>query len=110
MYRYQDARFSRGKARLRAPIIKGTKKFPKTAGMLGIRKKNTMMMPCALNALLYDSDSIRSPRGVRSSMRISAAATAPIKKNSVTEIRYMMAMRLWSSVNSHDCHEWSAFR
>ena len=36
---YQLARLSRGKARSRAPIIKGTRKFPKTAGIDGIKKK-----------------------------------------------------------------------
>ena len=49
---YQLSRLMRGKARSRAPIIIGIKKFPMTAGMEGMRKKNTMMMPCMLNILL----------------------------------------------------------
>jgi len=49
---YQLARFSRGKARSRAPIMRGMRKFPSTAGIEGMRKKNTMMMPCMVNSLL----------------------------------------------------------
>ena len=52
MKMYQLSRFSLGKARSRAPIIMGTRKFPSTAGMDGIMKKNTMMMPCMLKSLL----------------------------------------------------------
>ena len=37
--RYQLSRLSLGKARSRAPIMIGRKKFPSTAGMDGIRKK-----------------------------------------------------------------------
>ena len=49
---YQLARLSRGNARSRAPIIIGTKKFPSTAGMDGIRKKKTIVTPCIVNNLL----------------------------------------------------------
>ncbi len=42
----------RGNARSLAPIIMGTKKFPSVAGMDGMRKKNTMMMPCMVKNLL----------------------------------------------------------
>ena len=52
MYRYQLSRLMRGKARSLAPIISGTRKFPSTAGMEGIRKKNTMTWPCMVNSLL----------------------------------------------------------
>ena len=52
MKMYQLARLSRGNARSRAPIMMGTRKFPSTAGIAGIRKKNTMTMPCMVNSLL----------------------------------------------------------
>jgi hypothetical protein len=52
MYTYQLRRFSLGNARSRAPIMMGTRKFPRVVGMEGIRKKNTMMIPCMLNILL----------------------------------------------------------
>ena len=52
MKMYQLARLRRGNARSRAPIISGTRKFPSVAGIEGIRKKNTMMMPCMVNSLL----------------------------------------------------------
>ena len=49
---YQLARLRRGKARSLAPIIMGTRKFPSTAGTEGMRKKNTMMMPCMVKMRL----------------------------------------------------------
>jgi len=59
-----------------------------------------MMMPCAVNSLLYVSSLTRSPCGVASSSRISAAATAPRKKKNVIDSAYSTAMRLWSRVVS----------
>ena len=47
MYRYQLSRLMRGKARSLAPIISGTRKFPSTAGMEGIRKKK--IITCAVH-------------------------------------------------------------
>jgi hypothetical protein len=52
MNRYQLNKFSRGNARSLAPIIIGNRKFPKTAGIEGIRKKNTITTPCSVNSLL----------------------------------------------------------
>ena len=49
---YQLSRLSLGKARSLAPIISGTRKLPSTAGIAGIRKKNTMMTPCMVNSRL----------------------------------------------------------
>ena len=49
---YQLARLSRGNATSRAPIINGSRKFPSTAGIDGIRKKNTITMPCIVKNLL----------------------------------------------------------
>jgi hypothetical protein len=71
--RYQLARFSRGKAMSRAPIMRGTRKFPSVAGTDGIRKKKTMITPWAVNILLYVSAWTRSPCGVSSSSRIAVA-------------------------------------
>ena len=42
----------RGKARSLAPIISGTRKLPRMAGIDGIRKKNTITTPCAVKTLL----------------------------------------------------------
>src|SRR5262245_63807211 len=70
---YQLARLSRGKARSRAPIIIGTKKLPRTAGMDGIRKKKTIVTPCIVNNLLYVSACTKSPWGVINSSRIKVA-------------------------------------
>ena len=42
----------RGNARSFAPIIGGIRKLPSTAGIDGIRKKNTMITPCIVKNLL----------------------------------------------------------
>ena len=52
MNTYQLARFSFGKARSFAPIIIGMKKFPITAGIDGMRKKKSIIMPWAVNSLV----------------------------------------------------------
>src|ERR1043166_7104507 len=70
MNRYQLKRLRRGKARSRAPIIKGTMKLPSVLGIDGIRKNHTMMMPCMVNRRLYMSELTRSASGVASSIRI----------------------------------------
>ena len=49
---YQLSRLSAREGEVRAPIIIGTRKLPSTAGIDGIRKKNTMMMPCMVKSLL----------------------------------------------------------
>ena len=49
---YQLSRLIRGNARSLAPIISGSRKFPSVAGMDGIRKKKTMIIPCMVNSLL----------------------------------------------------------
>ena len=46
MKMYQLAKLIRGKAMSRAPIITGSRKFPSTAGIDGIRKKKTITTPC----------------------------------------------------------------
>ena len=50
--RYHDSRLSLGKATSLVPSISGRKKLPKTPGIDGIRKKNTMITPCAVKARL----------------------------------------------------------
>jgi hypothetical protein len=52
MKMYHESRLSLGNARSFAPIIIGTRKFPRMAGIPGIRKKNTSTRPCIVNSLL----------------------------------------------------------
>ncbi len=59
-----------------------------------------MMIPCIENSLLYVSEATRSGCGVNNSRRIRPANAPPIKKKKVIEIRYRIAMRLWSPVKS----------
>jgi len=49
---YQLARFRRGKARSRAPIMMGRKKLPSTAGIDGMRKKKIIATACMVKSLL----------------------------------------------------------
>ena len=91
---YQLSRLIRGNARSFAPIMIGIRKLPSTAGIDGIRKKNTITMPCIVNIRLYMSGSIRSAAGVSSSSRIISAKNPPRKKKTVIEKRYKSAMRL----------------
>ena len=99
---YQEARFSRGKAMSRVPIMIGTRKLPSTDGIDGIRKNHTITTPWMVKSLLYVSALTRSPAGVASSRRISAAAAPPMKKNAVIATAYSTAIRLWSRVVSHE--------
>ncbi len=78
--------------------------------MDGIRKKKIMITPCSVNSLLYVSGVHRSPRGVRSSSRMPVAKSPPTAKKIVIEIRYSIAMRLWSVVRSHDATPYGAPR
>ena len=59
-----------------------------------------MMMPCMVKNLLYVSAATRSGCGVSSSRRIRPAKAPPMKKKNVIEIRYRIAIRLWSPVSS----------
>ena len=91
---YQLRRLIRGNARSFAPIMIGIRKLPSTAGIDGIRKKNTITTPCIVNRRLYMSGSNRSAAGVSSSSRTRSAKKPPRKKKSVMEKRYRSAMRL----------------
>jgi hypothetical protein len=52
MKRYQLSRLIFGKARSFAPIMMGSRKFPSTAGIPGIRKKKIITTPWRVNILL----------------------------------------------------------
>jgi hypothetical protein len=67
---YQLSRFSLGNARSLAPIMIGTRKLPRMAGIAGIRKKKIIMIPCIVKRRLYTSGWKRSPCGVASSRRM----------------------------------------
>ena len=52
MNTYQLSRLILGKARSFAPIISGMRKFPRVAGIDGIRKKKTITTPWPVKASL----------------------------------------------------------
>ena len=78
----------------------GIRKLPSVAGIDGTRKKNTIVTPCMVKSLLYRSAERKSPLGVNSSTRTPAAKIAPSANMIVIEMRYSIAMRLWSLVRS----------
>ena len=84
---YQLSRLILGNARSLAPTMIGNMKLPSVAGIDGIKKKNTMMTPCAVNMRLYTSGVMRSAAGVSSSRRTSSAKKPPRKKKPVIEKR-----------------------
>ena len=47
-----SARFRRGNARSRAPIMSGIRKLPSVAGIDGMRKNHTMITPWMVKSLL----------------------------------------------------------
>jgi len=71
----------------------GIRKLPRVAGIEGTRKKNTMMIPCMVNSLLYVSCP-KTPWGTSKLMRIPTAKRPPRKKNAVIEKRYNSAILL----------------
>ncbi len=78
----------------------GIRKLPRVAGTDGTRNRKIITMPCIENILLYVSEAIRSGCGVSSSRRIRPAKAPPMKKKNVIEMRYRIAIRLWSPVSS----------
>ena len=52
MNTYQEVVLSRGKARSLAPIMIGRRKFPKVAGIDGMRKNHTITTPWMVKSLL----------------------------------------------------------
>jgi hypothetical protein len=65
----------------------GIRKFPRVAGIEGIKKNQTITIPCMLNILLYVSGASRAPCGSRRFMRISKAANAPMRNITVMDPR-----------------------
>ena len=94
MKMYQLSRFSFGKATSFAPIIKGIRKLPSTAGIEGARKKKIITRPCRVNILLYVDGSMREPCGSIRFKRIRVAAAPPTKKKKVIAARYSQAILL----------------
>ena len=107
---YQLSRLIFGNAMSFAPIIIGTKKFPSTPGMTGIRNRKIMIVPWAVNALLYWSSSRIAPVGEIRLSRTSMMARPPNTKNALTKTRYSQPIRLWSTVNSQDHRLYPSFR
>ena len=75
---YQERRLSFGNARSRAPIIIGTRKFPKTAGIDGIKKKidpaKAGFGPLDTNIYDLDPEAAKNIRSVPGSLRESLTA------------------------------------
>jgi len=80
----------------------GRKKFPKPAGIAGMRNNQTITTPWRVKSWLYMLGETRVGPGVRCSSRRIRAKTPPTRRKSVTETRNITPMRLWSFVESQD--------
>ena len=78
----------------------GKTKLPSAAGIDGMMKRNTMIAPCSVNMRLYVSAPMIVRPGVSSSRRTRSAKMPPRMNANRIEARYMMPIRLWSSVVS----------
>ena len=70
--------------------------------MAGIIKRNIIIAPCRVYALLYISLEIISLPGAANSNRITKANNPPKKKNRIPLTKYIKPILLWSKVNSQD--------
>ena len=69
----------------RAPIMSGTRKFPKPAA-IGTTTMKIIVVPCSVKSWLYVVGSRKVLSGAPSWMRISSASTPPTrKKNAVVK-------------------------
>ena len=64
----------------RAPIMSGTRKFPKPASM-GMPTRNTMVVPCMVNIWLKPCGVRKSFNGLMSCRRIAVASRPATTKN-----------------------------
>ena len=85
----------------------GNKKLPSVAMTDGMMNRNTITMPCIVNTWLYVSGVMiepapSGPLTENSSSRTRRARMPPMENASETATRYMIPMRLWSTVSAHD--------
>ena len=95
---YENA-FSRGNAMSRAPIMRGTRKFPKPA-RIGTTTRKIIVVPCMVITLSYESLVRSRSFGVVSCARMSSARTPPTAKKTSEVAMYRIPIRLWSTVVS----------
>src|SRR5438067_5937644 len=96
---YENA-FSRGNATSRAPIISGTRKFPKPA-RIGTITRKIIVVPCIVRTSLYVFFVSTLSFGVASCARINTASRPPTTKKTSAVAMYMIPIRLWSTVTIH---------
>src|SRR5258708_7291609 len=81
----------------RAPIISGTRKLAKPAQM-GTSTRKIMVVPCRLNISLYSVGLSTCMLAAINWLRMSSASTPPTTKKKMLRHKYMIPMRLWSTV------------
>src|SRR3954447_3143589 len=70
--------------------------------MTGTTNRKIIVVPCIVNSSLYVCGVSRSLLGTASCRRISRASTPPRMKKPNVRTRYMIPIRLWSVVATHD--------
>src|SRR5262249_53469780 len=69
---------------------------------MGIAKRKIIVVACIVNIWLYRSAERMVPFGPASWARMSKDSLPPVLKNTSAVTPYMIPMRLWSTVNTHD--------
>ena len=95
-------RLSRGKATSLAPSCIGSTKLPIAAGIDGMITRKIITAPCSVNIWLYWSWLMIVGPGLQSSARTINAMMPPRNRATKMPTRYIMPMRLWSSVKAQD--------
>src|SRR3954467_14268090 len=72
--------------------------------MTGTTNRKTIVVPCIVISWLYVCGSSSVLFAWLSCRRISSASVPPSMKNTKVRTRYMIPMRLWSVVVTHDVH------
>src|SRR3954466_11513751 len=70
--------------------------------MTGTTNRKTMVVPCIVISWLYVCGSSSVLLAWLSCRRISSASVPPSRKNTKVRTRYMIPIRLWSVVVTHD--------
>ena len=108
---YQRGQVQLGERQVLRPDHHRDEEVAEHAGMDGMRNRNSITTPWAVNVLLYWSFVVTiAPCGEIRFSAHEAGRVPPMTKNRVNETRYRMPIRLWSTVNSHDQRLYPSFR
>ena len=70
--------------------------------MIGMTNRKIIVVPCIVKSWSYASGDSCLPSAVSSWMRMASAIRPPTRKKNSVRTRYMIPIRLWSTVESHE--------